>query len=78
VKPISDRDRLVGALGGAGGALLLVMLFDSLFSQLMVGKCMVNDFVFYNNRSIDGSISSLLRFKRQKQSVQKLGIGERP
>ena len=38
MKPMGDRDRLVGALGGAGGALLLVMLFDSLFSHSWWGS----------------------------------------
>lgn len=32
-KAKTDRDRLIGGLGGAGGALLLMMLFEFLFDS---------------------------------------------
>jgi hypothetical protein len=38
VKPITDRDRLVGALGGAGGALLFTVLLDFLFNPSWWGS----------------------------------------
>ncbi len=46
MKPKTDREYLVGALGGAGGALLFTVLFDYLFNRSWWGSTWLMNLFF--------------------------------